>query len=137
VTCERELGRHLCGLQLVKDEGDLRNTRVEVLPAYCTALFQPFYKRIIENFKCQYRHLWLDFIVDCNLRAQDASANVTLLHAVQWMARALRMIKNDIINDCFRKATVFGMIHGPREEAPRMGRGFAPEKSDAADSDYR
>jgi len=107
---------HLCGLQLVKAEGGLTNTRVEILPANCTAFFQPLDQGIIENFKCQYRHLWLDFMAECHLRSQDASTNVTLLHAVQWVTRALRMIKNDTISNCFRKATVFGIVYGPEKK---------------------
>ena len=55
-------------------------------------------------------------MLDCHLGGKNASNEVTLLHAVQWVTKASRMVKTETISNCFRKATVFGAIYGPERK---------------------
>ena len=51
---------HECAIDLLKEDVlPLQNTRVELLPANTTSLFQPLDQGIIKNLKALYQQYWL------------------------------------------------------------------------------
>jgi len=89
---------HISAIKQLQDMGGLQglglqNTRVEVLPANTTSVYQPIDQGIINNLKMHYRKRWLQQMVSQTLDGIDLTKNTTILTAIRWCVDAWR---NDV-----------------------------------------
>ena len=95
------------------------NVRIEYLPANATSVYQPLDQGIIRSFKSHYKKLWLQYIMDCFTYGGDPFKTVTVLDALRWSRQAWENeIANEVIQNCFRKSTVFHQIDQQPQPLP-------------------
>lgn len=86
----------------------LTNVRLEFLPPNTTSVIQPCDQGIIRNLKCSYRSEVVKKILrdieDSTLSANELAKRVTLLDAVHMLNKAWKSVKQETIQNCFRKA---------------------------------
>ena len=90
-------------------KGKYSNITIVFLPPNMTSKLQPLDLGIIQNFKVQYRHLLLRFVLanieECST-ASDVVKSVNLLMAIRWVACAWNTVSPDTISKCFKKGGV-------------------------------
>lgn len=81
---------------------NLKKIKIVFLPANCTSVLQPLDQGIIRSFKCHYRK----FVLRKVITAMDAKQNysISVLDAVEFMAKAWRKVSQQTIVNCFRHA---------------------------------
>ena len=96
-----------CRPEYFKDK--YSNIKIVFLPPNTTSKLQPLDLGIIQNFKVDYRHLLLRFVLakieECST-ASDVVKSVNLLMAICWVAHAWNTVSPDTISKCFKKGGV-------------------------------
>lgn len=91
------------------------NVKICFLPASNNSKLQPLGLGIIQNFKVNYRRLFLRYVlskIDESRSATDVAKSITILVAVRWVATAWSKVSEETISKCFRKA---GILTGSSE----------------------
>ena len=95
----------------------LENIQLEVLPPNTTPLIQPMDQGIIKNLKTLYRKELVQMTVayiegnmlNPSSTAIDVSSKVSILDAVNFVAKSWRAVKEATILNCFRKSGFFSL----------------------------
>jgi hypothetical protein len=90
---------------------DLSNIRLEFLPPNTTSIIQPLDQGVIRNLKLHYRSelvkLTLNHLESGDIlpsaSATSVSSKVTILEAIQLVAKSWKDVKPETIANCFRK----------------------------------
>ena len=114
---DKILGFSGCSILLLVDNCsahpklDLANIRLEFLPPNTTSIIQPLDQGVIRNLKGYYRSelvkLTLNRLesgdIEPNTTAAALSSKVTILEAIQLVAKSWTAVKPETISNCFRK----------------------------------
>lgn len=85
------------------------NIKILFLPANTTSKLQPLDLGIIQCFKIHYKKNFLRYVlakVEKFSTASEFIKTLTILNAVRWVAEAWKLVKEDTIKKCFRKAGI-------------------------------
>jgi hypothetical protein len=98
----------------------LRNIEVVFLPAHCTSTLQPLDLGIIHAFKFHYRKLLVRktvAMVDGGLLQDATKMKLSVLHAMNFIAEAWRLITPCTIKNCFAKCGFLGCCNTSNDDS--------------------
>lgn len=86
---------------------NLSNVKLLFFPPNCTSLAQPMDQGVIYTFKSHYRYSLLTALLSkidsCN-SVSEIVKEINVLDAIYWLSSAVRNIRSDTVQKCFKKA---------------------------------
>lgn len=101
---------------------ELSNVKIHMLPPNTTSVSQPMDQGVIYTFKSYYRKFMLQSLVckiDSSTSVHQLATSITVLDAVNWISLSCNSLKNECVQNCFRKAgfLIDGSDVNPNENA--------------------
>jgi len=86
---------------------ELSNIKIHMLPPNTTSVSQPIDQGVIDTFKSYYRKFMLQSLVckmDSSTSVHQLASSITVLDAVNLISLSCNSLKNECVQNCFRKA---------------------------------
>jgi len=101
---------------------ELSNVKIHMLPPNTTSVSQPMDQGVIYTFKSYNRKFMLLSLVckiDSSTSVHQLATSITVLDAVNWISLSCNSLKNECVQNCFRKAgfLIDGSDVNPNENA--------------------
>ncbi|KAG0441941.1 Tigger transposable element-derived protein 6, partial [Dictyocoela muelleri] len=87
------------------------NVELLFFPPNCTTVIQLLDMGIIHSFKTKFKQMLTNFqVVEALINNSDQSESikcVNLLNVVLWIKKSIELVKNETIQNCWKKSTLF------------------------------